>query len=558
MKTRVVVVMLFASVLMGAALTTAPGAGAPDPGVPTEVRSALDRFSKEAFRANMRFLADDLLEGRGTATRGQALAAHYVAAQLQAAGLEPGGAGGSWFQEVPLREVTIDAAASEISVTRDGKSAGLKWGDDFVMRGNELEPDASIEAPVVFVGYGVVNPARKYDDYAGADVKGKIVAFLGGGPPAFPANERAHFAAPQQKFREAAAHGAAGIIRLWTPESETLLPWVRSASQARVPAFRWLETNGVPHDTHKEIRVYATLSLGAAKGMFAGAPSTYEDTLEKAKAGTLRAFTFPVTVRMHALSRHRAVTSPNVVGVLRGSDPALAREYVVYSAHTDHLGIGAAVNGDTIYNGAVDDASGTSALIELARAFGRLEKKPARSLLFLATTGEEAGLLGADYFVHAPTVPIDSIVADVNMDTASVFYAFKDVVGDEHSTLGETIARDAARLGLQVSPDPMPEQVGFVRADHYPFVRQGIPAVTIGEGLQARDPKVDGRKVVTAWIATRYHAPADDMDQPLDLDAAIEYLQLNFLVGYEVAQDHTRPTWKHGDFFGDLFGARRQ
>src|SRR5260221_1205581 len=161
MKTRVVVVMLFASVLMGAALTTARGAGAPDPGVPTEVRSALDRFSKEAFRANMRFLADDLLEGRGTATRGQALAAHYVAAQLQAAGLEPGGAGGSWFQEVPLREVTIDAAASEISVTRDGKSAGLKWGDDFVMRGNELEPDASIEAPVVFVGYGVGNPARK-------------------------------------------------------------------------------------------------------------------------------------------------------------------------------------------------------------------------------------------------------------------------------------------------------------------------------------------------------------------------------------------------------------
>ena len=261
---------------------------------------------------------------------------------------------------------------------------------------------------------------------------------------------------------------------------------------------------------------------------------------------------------MHAVSKHRPAKSPNVVGVLRGSGPALAREYVVYSAHTDHLGIGAPVNGDAIYNGAVDDASGASALIELARAFARLGKPPARSLIFLATTGEEAGLLGADYFAHVPTVPIGSIVADMNMDGASVFYAFKDVIGDDHSTLGDTIARNAARLGLQVSPDPMPEQVGFVRADHYPFVRQGIPAVTISEGLQAKDPKVDGRKFVTDWIATRYHAPIDDMDQPLDLDAAIQYMQLNFLVGYEVAQDHGRPAWKHGDFFGDLFGARRQ
>ena len=550
MKTQVIAVMLFASALLGAA--------APGPGVPAEVRNALDRFSKEAFRANMRFLADDLLEGRGTATRGQELAARYVAAQFQACGLEPAGAGGTYFQEVPLREITIDTAASGVSVIRDGRSAGLKWGEDFLMRGNELDPDAAVEAPVVFVGYGVVNAARQYDDYAGIDVKGKIVAMLGGGPPAFPANERAHFAAQLQKAREAAARGAVGMIRLWTPETETLLPWARSASQAQLPAFRWLDANGMPNDAHKEIRVYATLSIGAAERLFAGAPASYADTLKKAEGGTLRPFALPGTVRMHAVSKHRAAKSPNVVGVLRGSDPALAREYLVYSAHTDHLGIGPAVNGDTIYNGAVDDASGASALIELARAFARLEKAPARSLIFLATTGEEAGLLGADYFAHVPTVPIGSIVADMNMDGASVFYTFKDVIGDEHSTLGDTIARNAARLGLQVSPDPMPEQVGFVRADHYPFVRQGIPAVTISEGLQAKDPKVDARKFITNWIATRYHAPIDDMDQPLDLDAAIEYMQLNFLVGYEVAQDHGRPAWKRGDFFGGLFSPRRQ
>jgi Peptidase family M28 len=538
-RERMVVVMLIA----GAAL----GAGAQETGVPSEARGAFDQFSEAAFRANMRFLADDLLEGRGTATRGQELAAHYVASQFEAFGLEPSGAGGSYFQDVPLREITIDTAASGMSVTINGTSTTLKWGADFLMRGNALDPDAQIEAPVVFVGYGVVDPARKYDDYAGADVKGKIVAMLDGSPASFPANERAHFGSSLQKTREAAAHGAAGIIRLWTPVSEGILPWGRSASQAQLPGFRWLDANGQPA---------AAVSIGVAEKLFAGSRTPYKDALKQAESGTIKPFDLPVTAHLRAVSKHRAVKSPNVVGLLRGSDPDLAREYVVYSAHTDHLGIGPAVNGDTIYNGAVDDASGTSALIELARAFTRLGKPPARSILFLATTGEETGLLGADYFAHLPTVPVRGIVADLNMDGASVFYRFKDVIGDDHSTLGDVIARNAGIMGLQVSPDPMPEQVGFVRADHYPFVRQGIPAVTIVEGLQAKDPKVDGRKFVEGWIAARYHAPSDDMSQPLDFDAAIHFLRLNFLVGYEVAQSRVRPAWKRGDFFGDLFGAR--
>jgi len=545
---RMVVVILIA----GAAL----GAGAQETGVPSEARAALDQFSKTAFRANMRFLADDLLEGRGTATRGQELAAHYVASQFEAFGLEPSGAGGSYFQDVPLREITIDTAVSGMSVTIGGTPTTLKWGADFLMRGNPLDPDAQVEAPVVFVGYGVVDAARRHDDYAGADVKGKIVAMLDGSPASFPANERAHFGSSLQKSREAAAHGAVGILRLWTPVSEGILPWGRSASQAQLPGFRWLDANGQPVDTFKEIRAAAAVSIGVAEKLFAGSRTSYKDALKQAESGTMKPFDLPVTAHLHAVSKQRVVTSPNVVGLLRGSDPDLAREYLIYSAHTDHLGIGPAVNGDTIYNGAVDDGSGTSALIELARAFTRLGKPPARSILFLATTGEETGLLGADYFAHLPTVPVRSIVADLNMDGASVFYAFKDVIGDDHSTLGDVIARNAGILGLQVSPDPMPEQVGFVRADHYPFVRQGIPAVTIVEGLQAKDPKVDGRKFVEDWIASRYHAPSDDISQPLDFDAAIQFLRLNFLVGYEVAQARVRPAWKRGDFFGDLFGAR--
>lgn len=549
MKTRVVLVMFLASVFPACL-------SAQQQAIPSDAQKVMDQFSKSALRANMSFLADDLLEGRGTATRGQELAAKYVAAQFEAFGLEPAGAKGSYFQEVPFREIIVDPTATEFSIVRDGKSTRLKWGDDFVARGSPLQPDASVEAPVVFVGFGVVDRARHYDDYAGVDVKGKIVAMLLGGPAGFPANERAHFASGLQKVREAAAQGAVGIITIWTPEADATLPWSRIPNQVETPAFRWLDAKGMPNDSYKEIRASATLSSPAAERLFAGAPESYAEVLKKASSGTLRPFALAGTVRIHAVSKHREVSSPNVAGILRGSDPALAQEYVVYSAHTDHMGIGRPINGDAIYNGAADDASGTSALIELARAFTRLAKPPARSILFLATTAEEQGLLGADYFARFPTVPRSSIVADFNMDGASVFYTFKDVVGDEHSTLGDAIARAAERLGLKVSPDPMPEQSNFVRADHYAFVRQGIPAVTISEGLQAKDPNVDGRKLLENWIATRYHSPSDDMDQPLNFDATIQFMQLNFLVGYDVAQERQRQAWKPGDFFGDLFGRR--
>jgi hypothetical protein len=539
--------MLFASLFLVAG-------SAQQPGVPAEVQNAMGRFSKSALRANIRFLADDLLEGRGTGTRGQEIAARYVAAQFEAFGLEPGGAKGSYFQPVPFREVTVDPAACEASITRNGKTTRLKWGEDFLSRGNSLQQDISVEAPMVFVGFGVVNPGREYDSYKGVDARGKIIVILPGAPPSFPANERAHFASGLEKARQAVAHGAVGIVSLWTPQSEASLPWTRMPNQVESPAYRWLDSNGVPNDTFKELRGSAILSMKAAEKLLATAEQPYPEVLKAAGAGTPRSFPLEATVRLHAVSKHREVTSPNVAGILRGSDPTLAQEYVVYSAHTDHMGIGKPINGDRIYHGAVDDASGTSALIELARAYSSLSRRPARSILFLATTAEEQGLLGADYFARFPTVPQQSIVADLNMDGAAVFYTFKDVVGDEHSTLGDTLARVAAIEGLEVSPDPMPEQNGFVRADHYAFVRQGIPALTIGEGLKAKDPSVDGRKFVENWIETRYHAPADDINQPLDFDATLQYMRVIFLMGFDVAQQRRRPAWKPGDFFGQLFG----
>ena len=547
LKPLITILFLFAAVV------ATPG-NAQQASLPPDVQNAMEHFSKSALRANMRFLADDLLEGRGTGTRGQELAAKYVAAQFEAFGLEPGGGKGSWFQTVPFREITVDPAGCEVSITRLGKTTSLKWGEDFLSRGNEIQADISVEAPMIFVGFGVVNPGRQYDDYSGVDAKGKIVVTLPGAPSSFPANERAHFASTVEKRRQAAAHGAVGMIGLWTPDSEASLPWSRMPNQVESPAYRWLDRNGTPNDSFKELRGAAVLSMPSSENLFAGAPQSYAEVVKAGKEGKLHAFPLAGTVRLHAVSRHREVGSPNVIGILRGSDPALAGEYVVYSAHTDHMGIGKPINGDRIYHGAVDDASGVTALIELARAYSALGKRPARSILFLATTAEEQGLLGADYFARFPTVPQSNLVADFNMDGASVFYAFKDVVGDDHSTLGDTLARVARSLGLTVSPDPMPEQNGFVRADHYAFVRQGIPALSINEGLQAKDPKVDGRKFLESWIMTRYHAPSDDMNQPLDFDATIEFMQVAFLSGYDVAQDRQRPAWKKGDFFGQLFG----
>jgi len=526
--------------------------------VPPEVQQAFLRFSKPALRAHMEFLADDLLEGRGTGTRGQMLAAKYVATQFESYGLEPAGTGGTYFQSVPFREITVVPSACAFSIGEKGHLSFLKWGQDFVMSGNPLEPDASVEAGTVFVGYGVVASKRGYDDYAGVDGKGKIVVLLAGAPPTFPAEERAHFASGREKAREAAGHGAVGVIVLRTPDSEKMLPWNRSVIGAELPGLRWLNKQGVPNDTFKELRATGTLAMSAAPRLFAGAQKSWDAVWRDATSGKPQSFPLKVTVRLHSVSKHRSISSPNVAGVWRGSDPALKNEYVVYTAHTYHLGIGRPLKGDAIYNGAADDASGVSALLELAKAFAALPKRPARSILLLAVTAEEKGLLGSDYYAHEPTVPIHTLVSDINIDGASVFYTFRDIVplGAEHSTMDEVIARDAQRLGLKVSPDPMPEQVSFIRSDHYSFVRQGVPSISLGEGLEAKDPKVDGRKFVEDWIATRYHSPIDDMNQPLDFDATIQFMQIAFLLGYDLAQQPQRPTWKPDDFFGKLYGGK--
>lgn len=521
-----------------------------------EARKAMDQLAKEPFRAHMAFLADDLLEGRGTGTRGQELAARYVAAQFEALGLSAAGVAGSFYQRVPLREVTVVPEKCAVTLTENGTSATLKWGDDFIAGGSSLKEDSEVEAPVVFVGYGVATPDGSYDDYAGVDAKGKIVAILSGAPPSLSSELRAHVGSGREKARLAVAHGAIGIIGVRPPQADALLPWARSIIGVRFPSMRWLGPDSQPGDVFPRIRAGAALSTPASEKIFAHAPKSWEQVLKDAAASKPQSFPLPITARIHLVSQHRETSSPNVVAVLPGSDPSLKNEYVVYSAHTDHLGIGAPINGDSIYNGAADDASGVAALLVLAQAFKSLPHPPARSILFLATTAEEKGLLGADYFAEFPTVPRKSLVADLNMDGASVFYTFDEIValGGPSSSLNGVVERNAPLVGMKLIPDPQPEQLGFVRNDEYSFVRRGVPAISLSEGFHAKDPKVDGKKLADDYVRLRYHAPSDDMSQPLDFDASVQFMQINFLVGYDVAQAPQRPTWNPSDFFGKTFG----
>jgi Zn-dependent M28 family amino/carboxypeptidase len=519
-----------------------------------DVQTAMTELRKERFRAHMAFLADDLLEGRGTGTRGHELAARYTAAQFEALGLLPAGSAGTYYQRVPLLEMSVDAKKSEVFVIRDGTESRLEWGRDFIMLGNPANADSSVEAPVTFVGYGVSQPSRGYDDYVGADVKGKIVAFLDGAPGSLQTELRAHVGANQEKLRVARDHGAIGAIGLRLPESDNLLPWERSVIGATFPTMRWIGPDGHTSDTYPEIRSRAILSLGASEKLFEHAAKSWAEVLRDAHAAKPQSFLMPFRARLHEVSQFSKITSPNVIACLPGSDPKLKQEYVILSAHLDHLGIGPAIHGDTIYNGAVDDASGVAALLNIADAFVALPRAPARSILFLATTGEEKLGVGADYFVHFPTVPFQSIVTDINMDWASVLYTFDEVVamGAADSTLDQVVNSDVSRLGLRVIPDPAPEELSFIHGDQYSFVKRGVPSLLMAEGLKARDPKVDAIKLQDQY-GTHYHAPSDDMNQPLDFDAAVEFMQINFLVGYDVAQQPERPRWKPGDFFGETF-----
>jgi hypothetical protein len=533
-----------------ALLLIAPGCSDTD----APVSEGVPQVSPARLEEHIRYLASDRLAGRGTGTPGYDTAAQYVAKHFAALGLDSAGTVG-YFQPVPFRRALAVVGSSLVLIGRSGRRALTPY-EDYVPGPNFVAPRTEVTAPLVFVGFGATAPDRGYDDYRGVDAKGKIVVLLTGGPPSFPPAERAHYATGRMKRENAVRRGAVGMLVVRTRDQT--FPWDRLVRQSRGGDMRWLDRNGAPADVSPASRGVATLSDSAAAYLFEGAPQPLSEVLTAAEAGKPPAFDLPVRASLRTVSVHDRLESPNVAGLLHGSDPRLRDEVVVYTAHLDHLGIGEPVQGDSIYNGALDNASGSAAMLEVARAFTSLARPPRRSVLFLSVTGEEEGLLGSDYFAEHPTVPIERIVANVNLDGLAILYPFREMVafGADHSTLDSTVAPVARRLGVTIAPDPFPQEVFFVRSDQYSFVRRGVPSLFPFMGLRS-DSGVDAPARFKEWLATRYHTPQDDLGQPMDLESGARNAQLEFLVGLEIANSDERPAWKKGDFFERTFGRKR-
>ncbi|MGH8193805.1 MAG: M28 family metallopeptidase [Woeseiaceae bacterium] len=520
---------------------------------------ALAVISRDNLEQHLQFLASDERKGRMTGTPEYDESASYVAQQFETLGLEPGGSDG-WYQSVPLIANRIDVESATVTVHEDQGEANLKWKEDFIMGGDEVRDETRVRGEVVFVGYGVHAPDMGYSDYEGIDVNGKIVAMFGGAPPAFPHNQRAFYSSSRTKADEMVRRGAIGAVALRSRIDQKRVPWDRLSLNAGVrPGMSWVTNTGDVQDYHPEIEGAAVIDVAAARDLFASAPISFEDVLDAADAGKPLSTPLGVEVTLSRKTSHEEETSPNVIGVIRGSDPELRDEYVVYSAHLDHVGTGKAVNGDTIYNGFYDNAMGIALVIEAARAFAALPEPPRRSILFVVVTGEERGLLGSDYFAHYPTVPPDSMIANVNLDMPLLLYPLADVIafGAEHSSLESVIETAIKAEDFVLTPDPVPEEVLFIRSDQYSFVRQGVPSVFLFPGFTSTDAEINGEAIFREHMSTHYHRPSDDRTRPVDWSSALRFARANVRIGLAVAAQTARPTWNEGDFFGARFGKER-
>jgi Zn-dependent M28 family amino/carboxypeptidase len=520
-----------------------------------EVAAAFKKVSPDSIRAVMSVLASDSFEGRQPGTRGFAKASAYVQQKLKAMGLKPGAGNGSYVQPLLFKKALVTAAGSAFTLGEGATAQHLVAGQDFLPYPYFYGPTSAVSASLVFVGYGIYAPELHYDDYGGTDVKEKIVVFLGQAPAIFPSNERAYFSSSATKYAEAAKRGAVGVISLSPAVNPAL--WEAAGKRLGQGAYHWAELNGKLQPDFPGLKVAAALNPSLNEKLFAASGHDWQSVLDKAKSGEPQSFPLNEKASLQVTTSFSDVQTSNLVGLIPGSDPQLKNQYVVYTAHLDHFGIGAPVRGDSIYNGAHDNASGVALLLEIARSFRSLPTAPKRSVLITIVTGEEYGLLGSDYFIHHPTVPKKDIVANMSLDMPFFFHPVLDIVpyGALHSSLSRQVEAAAGYMRLGIGPDPFPEQVVFIRSDHYSFIRQGIPSLFIKSGFKTvSTDTVDRSHSDVDWRRTTYHTPQDDMSQAFDFEAGATHVRLNFLIGLLLCEDPARPAWNKGDFFGGRFG----
>lgn len=509
---------------------------APDP-PPLTLDAALDSLSVDVFLAHQAALSTDEMAGRRPGTAGFDAAADYLIREARALGLEPGGADGSYLQPIDFRTARLEPASASFSVAGER----LVFGADFAISPRTTSTEIDLRAPLVFAGFGISAPELGYDDFAGIEVEGKLVVVVSGAPDGFGSLERTVLSSSKVRDAELRSRGAAGVI--------VVQPLAIGGQLSARPR------TGYVAPRNEELGASLLVSRRVAAAWTARAGRSMDDVVARLRGGEPSSFDLEVDGAVSARFTHDGFESANVAALLPGSDPALSAEHLVLTAHLDHLGTGTPLQGDSIYNGTLDNASGSAALLTLASVLTRMEA-PRRSVLFLWVTAEESGMLGSEYFARFPTVGPGRVVANQNMDgVMGMIAAASDVLafGYEHSNLSEAVDFAVARTGTPVSPDPTPEENLFIRSDQYAFVRQGIPAIWVQAGRTSVDPAIDAQAELDQWIATRYHRPTDDLDQPMDLDGVQTELETNLLVTYHIANEIGAIRWDTSSF---LYGLR--
>ena len=479
------------------------------------------------------------MQGRETGSAGHRKAADYIAGEFERSGLKPAGETG-YVQPVKLLSRRILEDKSSLVLVRNHKREPLALGDEAAIS-MRSEPPGSLSAPLMFVGYGLTVPELHYNDLAGVNLHGKIAVYLSGGPSSIPGPLRSHYQSTGERAQQWQRTGAVGTLGLMDPSTSDL-PWSRISSARLQPAMSLA-------DNAAAVRLSALVNPANADKLLAGSGHTFAELLAIERAGKpLPVFPIPASLEARVAVEHKDVESQNVVAVYPGSDPNLKNEYVALSGHLDHLGVGHPINGDSVYNGAMDDASGIATLLDTAATLHDSGAKLRRSVLFVAVTAEEKGLLGSQFFAAHPTVKAENIVADLNIDMFLPLYSLHIVtaIGAQESDLGDRLRDVCKPLGVTVQNDPEPQRNLFIRSDQYNFIQRGIPALAFKVGYTKGSPEEATSK---KWLAERYHAPSDDLKQPVDFQSAADFNHIILLLAEQVANQTERPHWKQDSFF---------
>lgn len=506
--------------------------------------------STAKIREHVKYLSSDALQGRGVATHGEELATRYIASQLRAEGVEPAGENGTYFQRVPMVGVTT-LPGSSLRATGGKVDLSFAPGKDFVGAPETQRPDNDFDAEAVFVGHGILAPEFGWDDYKGENLRGKVLVYFTNEPPSedpsfFGGRALTYYGRWTYKFEEAARQGAVAAIIIHTTPTAGYGWRVVSGSWGReLPRLKL--TPGKPA---LKLAAWVPQDIGAR--LVANTGKNLDQLLAMANEKSFRPIPLGVHVQSHIKVKLRDIESRNVVGRVPGSDPELASQAVIFSAHWDHLGVGAPVNGDTIYNGAVDNATGCGMVLEMARNWAALPHKPKRTALFLFVTAEESGLLGSAYYAQNPVVPAGRTAVDINFDAFYPFGRTRDVsvTGAERTTLWPLVQRDARMMNLKVEPDAEPEQGHYYRSDHFSFARAGIPAFSIAQGTDyIGKPAGFGKEIFEKYNAEHYHQPSDEYHADWDFSGMQQMADFGLRLGMDIADQPQLPTWHAGDEF---------